>query len=174
MCVGGGRDGELGGWVDAEVGGSREGCCGERFRRAWIFLRSRVTLEGVIQTQILQSESECGYDINMRKQAVKRPVSQGRASKAAQNLQTTLRLPKQLYARVKSHVQRDQAISVNEFIVNALSAYLRAVERKAIDDAFLGMAADRQYQREALTIAEQFAASDAEALELSERDLIGA
>jgi hypothetical protein len=35
------------------------------------------------------------------------------------------------------------------------------------------MADDKQYQREALTIAEQFAASDAEALELSERDLIG-
>jgi hypothetical protein len=63
---------------------------------------------------------------------------------------------------------------VNDFIVSAVAVYMRAVERKAIDDAFRGMADDKQYQREALMIAEQFAASDAEAIELSERDLIGA
>jgi Arc/MetJ-type ribon-helix-helix transcriptional regulator len=110
----------------------------------------------------------------MRNHNVKRSTSRGHRQKPAHNLQTTLRLPKQLYERIKSHVQRDQTVSVNEFIVNALAAYVRAVERKAIDDAFLGMADDKQYQREALMIAEQFAASDAEALELSERDLIGA
>jgi len=109
----------------------------------------------------------------MRNQTEKRSASRGRTRKTAHNLQTTLRLPKQLYERIKSHVQRDQTLSVNEFIVNALAAYVRAVERKAIDDAFLEMADDKQYQREAQTIAEQFAASDAEALELSERDLIG-
>jgi hypothetical protein len=110
----------------------------------------------------------------MRDHNVKRSTSRGHRQKPAHNLQTTLRLPKQLYERIKSHVQRDQTVSVNEFIVNALAAYVRAVERKAIDDAFLGMADDQQYQREALMIAEQFAESDAEALELSERDLIGA
>jgi Arc/MetJ-type ribon-helix-helix transcriptional regulator len=109
----------------------------------------------------------------MRNHNVKRPATRGRTQKTGHNLQTTLRLPKQLYERIKSHVQRDQTVSVNEFIVNALAAYVRAVERKAIDDAFLGMADDKQYQREALMIAEQFAASDAEALEISERDLIG-
>jgi hypothetical protein len=110
----------------------------------------------------------------MRNHTLKRSATRGRTQKSAHNLQTTLRLPKQLYERVKSHVQRDRTVSVNEFIVNALAAYVRAVERKAIDDAFLGMADDNQYQREALMIAEQFAASDAEALELSEWDLIGA
>jgi Arc/MetJ-type ribon-helix-helix transcriptional regulator len=123
---------------------------------------------------LLHSLCDFNYDINMRKHNVKRPASRGRSPKTARNLQTTLRLPKHLYESIKSHVQRDQTVSVNEFIVNALAAYVRAVERKAIDDAFLGMADDRQYQREALMIAEQFAASDAEALELSERDLIGA
>jgi hypothetical protein len=122
----------------------------------------------------LHSQYECEYDISMRKQNVKRSASRGRTQKTAHNLQTTLRLPKKLYERIKSHVQRDQTVSVNEFIVNALAAYVRAVERKAIDDAFLGMADDKRYQREALMIAEQFAASDAQALELSERDLIGA
>jgi len=104
---------------------------------------------------------------------VKRLAIRRRTPKTALNLQTTLRLPKKLYERIKGHVQRDQTVSVNEFIVNALAAYVRAVERKAIDDAFRGMADDKQYQREALMIAEQFAESDAEALELSERDLNG-
>jgi hypothetical protein len=49
-----------------------------------------------------------------------------------------------------------------------------AVKRKAIDDAFRDMAHDKSYQSQALLIAEQFAASDAEAMELCERDLVGA
>jgi hypothetical protein len=126
-----------------------------------------------MRLQLLPSRHDLGYDISMRNHNAKRSASRGRAQKTAHNLQTTLRLPKQLYERIKSHVQHDQTLSVNEFIVNALAAYVRAVERKAIDDAFLGMADDKQYQREALAIAEQFSASDAEALELSERDLIG-
>lgn len=89
-------------------------------------------------------------------------------------MQTTLRLPRPLYERVKSYVEQNKTGSVNDLIVNAVGAYMRAAERKAIDDAFRGMADDKQYQREALMIAEQFAPSDAEALELSERDLIGA
>lgn len=89
-------------------------------------------------------------------------------------MQTTLRLPRPLYERVKNQVERQQTGSINDFLVNALTAYVRALERNAIDDEFRGMADDKHYQREALRIAEQFAASDAEALELSERDLIGA
>jgi hypothetical protein len=89
-------------------------------------------------------------------------------------MQTTLRVPRQLYERAKLFVQREKAGSLNDFIVSALSAYVRAMERRAIDDAFRDMAGDKQYQREALQIAEQFAASDAETIELSERDLIGA
>jgi hypothetical protein len=57
--------------------------------------------------------------------------------------------------------------------LRALTAHVRAMERKAIDDAFRPMASDKRYQREALRLAEQFSASDAETLELSERDLIG-
>jgi hypothetical protein len=89
-------------------------------------------------------------------------------------MQTTLRLPRKLYEQAKLFVEQGKTGSVNDFIVNALTAYMRAMERKAIDDAFIGMAGDKQYQREALRIAEEFAASDAEALELTERDLVGA
>lgn len=45
---------------------------------------------------------------------------------------------------------------MNDFIVNALELYVKAIERKTIDDAFRGMAHDKQYQREALRIAEEF------------------
>jgi hypothetical protein len=89
-------------------------------------------------------------------------------------MQTTLRLPRKLYEQAKHLVERESTGSVNDFIVNALAAYMRAIERKAIDDAFIAMAGDKQYQREALRIAEEFAVSDAEALELTERDLVGA
>jgi hypothetical protein len=51
---------------------------------------------------------------------------------------------------------------------------VRALERKAIDDVFRDMAHDKSYQSQALLIAERFAASDAEAMELCERDLFGA
>jgi hypothetical protein len=104
---------------------------------------------------------------------MRRSATQGGASRSTRILQTTLRLPRPLYERVKNYVEQNKTGSLNDFVVTALSAYVRAVERKAIDDAFRGMADDKQYQREALLIAEQFAASDAEALELSERDLIG-
>ena len=88
-------------------------------------------------------------------------------------MQTTLRLPRKLYEQAKVFVEQQETGSVNDFIVNALSAYMRAMERKAIDDAFIQMGQDEQYRREALQIAEEFAASDAEALELTERGLAG-
>ena len=109
----------------------------------------------------------------MRQQKANQPVSRQSIARASRNTQTTLRLPKQLYERVKRHVEAERADSVNDFILEAVSAYLRALERKAIDDAFRGMAGDKAYQREALRIAQQFAQSDAEAIELSERDLAG-
>jgi hypothetical protein len=55
----------------------------------------------------------------------------------------------------------------------AVTVCVRAAERKAIDDAFRPMASDKRYQREALELADEFSASDAETFELSERDLIG-
>jgi hypothetical protein len=48
------------------------------------------------------------------------------------------------------------------------------LERRAIDDAFRPMATDSQYQREARDVAEQFSSSDAQTIEIGERDLVGA
>ena len=86
-------------------------------------------------------------------------------------VQTTLRLPKSLYESTKNALQerRTHATSLNEFLIWALAAYLKGLRRKEIDAAFAGMAADSEYQKEARHIAEEFATSDWEALELAER-----
>ena len=99
---------------------------------------------------------------------------QNRSQNVTRKTQTTLRLPRRLYEQAKLLVEQQKNGSVNDFIVAALSAYVRALERKAIDDAFRGMAHDKRYQREALRVIEEFASSDAETIELSERDLVGA
>jgi hypothetical protein len=105
---------------------------------------------------------------------VRRSATPSSVTKSPRKVQTTLRLPRQLYERAKLFVGRGSKGSVNDLIVNALAAYVRAMERKAIDDAFLPMATDKQYQREALRLAEQFSVSDAETIEIGERDLVGA
>ena len=110
----------------------------------------------------------------MRNRKVRPPATRSSVAKPPRKVQTTLRLPRQLYEKAKLFVESGSKGSVNDLIVNALTAYVRALERKAIDDAFRPMGTDKQYQREALHLAEQFAASDAETIEIGERDLIGA
>lgn len=122
---------------------------------------------------ILKSRRDFIYDVNMRNRRVRRPTTASGGTKSAPKVQTTLRLPRQLYERAKLFVENGSKGSVNDLIVNALTAYVRAMERKAIDDAFRPMTADKHYQREALRVAEQFSASDAETIEIGERDLIG-
>jgi hypothetical protein len=79
-------------------------------------------------------------------------------------LQTTLRLPDSLYLKARKIVADDNhANSMNQLIITALSAYLNALDRSAIDRAFAGMADDADYQLESQLIAQQFAQSDAEA-----------
>lgn len=85
-------------------------------------------------------------------------------------VQTTVRLPKPLYEQARKCAEKTTAQSINEFFVAAITAYLKILRRKRIDAAFSGMAEDAEYQREALLIAEEFSASDWEALELTERD----
>jgi hypothetical protein len=43
----------------------------------------------------------------------------------------------------------------------------------AIDDVFRAMPTDKQFRKEALRLATQFLASDAEAIEIGSRDLTG-
>ena len=80
----------------------------------------------------------------------------GRTSKSRESVRITLRVPRQFYKRAKRQVERKQTGSVNDFVVKAVTAYVKAVERKEIDDSFSGMAHDKGYQREALRIVEEF------------------
>jgi len=99
---------------------------------------------------------------------------QKKTSKRHRKTQTSLRLPDALYERAKRAVEFGAAESVNNLLVKALSAYLRALERKAVDEAFRPMAKDGAYRREALKLAQDFSASDFESLRLTEQDLVGA
>ena len=92
---------------------------------------------------------------------------------------TTVRLPQKIYEQAKSIVEHQAKgasapyLSLNDFIVTAVSAYVKLCKRKQIDAAFAGMAEDADYQEEAKLMAEEFEASDWEALRLEERDLEG-
>jgi ATP-dependent protease HslVU (ClpYQ) peptidase subunit len=84
------------------------------------------------------------------------------AKKQYQN--TTVRVPRDIYQRARSVVQRTQA-SFNEFVVQAIEEKVHRLSEAEIDAAFAGMAADAEYQREAIALAKEFEKSDWEALE---------
>jgi hypothetical protein len=96
------------------------------------------------------------------------------AARAKRTLQTTLRLPDSLYQKARQLVTEDKHVdSMNELIITALSAYLKALDRKTIDRAFAGMANDQEYQNEAELIAREFSESDAEATQVANRQFAG-
>jgi len=99
----------------------------------------------------------------------------------AETRTTTVRLPRPVYEQVKCVVDKERGgggtgqtrISLNDFIVAAIKAYLKMYRRRQIDAAFAGMAEDADYQKEAKLLAEEFEFSDWEALSLEEKDLEG-
>jgi hypothetical protein len=91
---------------------------------------------------------------------------------------TTVRLPRNVYDQAKHVVETERRsaqdrVSLNDFFVAAIKAYLKMYRRRQIDAAFAGMADDAEYQREAKLLAEGFAFSDWQALGLKEKDLEG-
>ena len=106
--------------------------------------------------------------------AIKQKNKRSGAARAKRSLQTTLRLPDSLYQKARKLVTDDKhADSMNELIITALSAYLKALDRKTIDRAFAGMADDAEYQNEAESIAREFSESDAEAARLADHRFAG-
>jgi len=101
----------------------------------------------------------------------------------AETRTTTVRLPRPVYDQAKCVVDKERGsggvgagqtrISLNDFIVAAIKAYLKMYRRRQIDAAFAGMAEDADYQKEAKLLAEEFEFSDWEALGLEEKDLEG-
>lgn len=81
---------------------------------------------------------------------------------------TTIALPTDLLEAADEAIARGAARSRNDLIARALLHELEAFQRRLIDEAFSGMADDPVYRDEALEIAEEFSASDWEALGASE------
>lgn len=86
-------------------------------------------------------------------------------------IQTTLRLPKELYDQAQKVLERETAgvSTLNDLVILALATFVKGLRRKQIDSAFAGMSRDRDYLREAEAIAEEFVQSDWEAFQVAER-----
>ena len=77
---------------------------------------------------------------------------------------TTADLPAGLPEPAQRLVQEGAPRSRNRVIVTALERYLDQMEREAIDAQFAAMATDESYQRLMVSLAEELAKSDWEAL----------
>lgn len=86
---------------------------------------------------------------------------------ALRTVRTTVALPAELLEAADQAVRDGRARNRNELLVAALRHEIAAHERAAIDAAFAEMANDLEYQREAVAIAEEFAYTDWEALQLA-------
>ena len=89
---------------------------------------------------------------------------------------TTVRLPRPLYDQAKRLVDSEKKntttfLSLNDFFVTAIQAYVKLHRRRQIDAAFAMMAEDSNYQKEASLLAEEFELSDWDALRLGEDEL---
>ena len=86
---------------------------------------------------------------------------------------TTVRLPRPVYDQAKRFVDCEKKnattfLSLNDFFVTAIQAYVKLYRRRQIDAAFATMAEDSNYQKEASLLAGEFETSDWDALRLGE------
>lgn len=86
-------------------------------------------------------------------------------------IQTTLRLPRDLYDQIHTLLSRDSAglDSLNELTVKALTFYLKMLRRARVDASFAEMANDAHFQRETEKIMKEFESADTEAFRLIEQ-----
>jgi len=81
-----------------------------------------------------------------------------------------------VYDQAKRFVDCEQrntttVLSLNDFFVKAIQAYVKLYRRRQIDAAFAMMAEDADYQKEASLLEEEFEISDWDALRLGEDHL---
>src|SRR5271157_5564951 len=74
---------------------------------------------------------------------------------------TTVRIPRSVYDQAKHFVDSEKEnttifLSLNDFFVTAIQAYVKLYRRRQIDAAFALMAEDADYQKEASLLAEEF------------------
>jgi hypothetical protein len=76
---------------------------------------------------------------------------------------TTVRLPRYVYEKAKTIMNRSQVSSFNEFVVQAIEEKVTRLTEAEIDAAFSEMAHDSDYQRNSNALAREFEKSDWEA-----------
>ena len=87
----------------------------------------------------------------------------------ATKVQKTVRLPRPLLKDAENLIRScGRGESMNDFIVKSVRLRINAFKRRELDAKFAGMAQDRDYQREATLMAEEFESSDGEAAGLLE------
>jgi hypothetical protein len=82
---------------------------------------------------------------------------------------TTLRIPRPVYDQAKRLVNSEKAstathLSLNDFFVTAIQAYVLLHERRQIDAAFALMGEDADYRKETMLLSEEFEQSDWDSL----------
>lgn len=90
--------------------------------------------------------------------------------RSARLRRTTVALPADLLEAADRAVRDGSAKSRAELLARALRRELAAQRRKQIDEAFLEMATDPDYQADAIVLAEEAVVAGWEALRLSERN----
>ena len=85
------------------------------------------------------------------------------AKKQYQN--TTVRVPRNVYEQARNVIERGQAASFNDLVVQAIEEKVHRLTEAEIDAAFSQMAGDADYQRSAVAMATEFEKSDWEALQ---------
>ena len=81
-------------------------------------------------------------------------------------VQTTVRLPEQLYRELKDLLDQGclEGNSLNDVVIDALKRSARAAQEKLIDDEFASMATDERYLQQSKVLAGEFARADWETL----------
>jgi hypothetical protein len=111
------------------------------------------------------------YGLLSQRRKIMAPANISRQTRA-----TTVRLPRAVYDQAKRFVESEKQntatfLSLNDFFVTAIQAYIKLHRRRQIDAAFAMMVEDANYQKEASLLAEEFEISDWDALRLGEDQL---
>ncbi|MGB0386011.1 MAG: type II toxin-antitoxin system PemK/MazF family toxin [Ardenticatenaceae bacterium] len=89
-------------------------------------------------------------------------------SNASTKVRTTVDLPSTVERRIEQAVDQGIAKSQNALIVQAVEHYLDEMEQAWIDEQFIAMAQDKEYQALQQTIMDEFAYADWESWDLTD------
>lgn len=83
-------------------------------------------------------------------------------------MRTTITISESLVQQVDKLISQGEIKTRNQFIVEALEDKVRQIRDLQLDEEFVGMADDMEYQQEALEIEQKFTSSDYEVIKITE------